>query len=307
MKKLLVFVLVLTLCLPCIVACDAIRGEQGIQGEPGPAGVGIEKVEIIDGELFITYTDGRVANAGAVSTQESVDVTTGEETTTVEETTSEETINDKAFYDYNSSDTGKGESILTNFVEREINSMSVEDFVASDKESDYVLVRVKGYGDIVILLRSDVAPKTVANFKKLVKDGFYSGTIFHRIIKNYVIQGGGLESIANTNGIGTTIVQKTADNVVGEFNSNGFTNNLQHIRGVISMARSTNYNSASSQFFIVHKTSPHLDGAYASFGYVLAGMDVVDKIAECDEFIEVGGTMPLNDIVIESVIFVEPK
>ena len=217
-------------------------------------------------------------------------------------------IDDKAFYDYNSSDTGKGADIRTKFVEREINSMSVQDFVASEKESDYVLIKVKDYGDIVVVLRPDVAPKSVANFKKLVSENFYSGTIFHRIIEDFMIQGGGLTSIDSEDGTSSTIVQKeTSASVVGEFDSNGFENKLYHVRGVISMARATDKNSATSQFFIVHKTSAHLNGEYASFGYVLAGMDVVDKIAACDEFLEEGSTMPLNNIVIESITFVEPK
>ena len=96
---------------------------------------------------------------------------------------------------------------------------------------------------------------------------------------------------------------------MGEFAANGFVNKLQHVRGVISMARSSQYNSASSQFFIVHNTESctHLNGSYAAFGYVLAGMDVVDKIAACEYFMEEGGSMPLYDIFIESATFVEPK
>ena len=219
----------------------------------------------------------------------------------------EETVTDKAYYDYASSDTGKGENIRTSFVEREIDSMKVEDFVASDKESDYVLIKVKDYGEIVVVLRSDVAPVSVANFKMLVSQNFYAGTIFHRIIEGFMIQGGGLVSEVNADGSGTTITQKEAGPIIGEFYSNGFENNLYHVRGVISMARSDNKNSATSQFFIVHETSAHLNGEYASFGYVLAGMDVVDKIAACEDFLEEGSTMPLNDIVIESITFVEPK
>ncbi len=219
----------------------------------------------------------------------------------------EETITDKAYYDHANSDTGKGENIRTSFVEREIDSMKVEDFETSDKESDYVLIKVKDYGEIVVVLRSDVAPVSVANFKMLVSQNFYAGTIFHRIIEGFMIQGGGLTSVPNEDGSGTTVVQKEAGPIIGEFYSNGFENNLYHVRGVISMARSDNKNSATSQFFIVHETSAHLNGEYASFGYVLAGMDVVDKIAACDEFLEEGSTMPLNDIVIESITFVEPK
>jgi peptidyl-prolyl cis-trans isomerase B (cyclophilin B) len=213
----------------------------------------------------------------------------------------------KAAYDADNSSTRKGTEIKMSAVKEEIDSMKVEDFVASDKESDYVLIKVKDYGEIVVVLRSDVAPVSVANFKMLVSQNFYAGTIFHRIIEGFMIQGGGLTSVPNEDGSGTTITQKEAGPIIGEFYSNGFENNLYHVRGVISMARSDNKNSATSQFFIVHKTSAHLNGEYASFGYVLAGMDVVDKIAACDEFLEKGSTMPLNDIIIESITFVEPK
>lgn len=218
----------------------------------------------------------------------------------------EEKIDDKAYYDYINSKTGYGKDIFTKFVEREIDSKKVEDFVPSDKESDYVLIKVKDYGEIVAVLRQDVAPVSVANFKKLVKSGFYDGTIFHRIIKDFMIQGGGLIVEENADGSGTTVVQKEAETIFGEFSSNGFENHLYHSRGVLSMARSDAKDSASSQFFIVHETSAHLNGEYASFGYVLAGMDVVDKIANCEEFLP-DSTMPLYDIVIESITFVEPK
>ena len=219
----------------------------------------------------------------------------------------EDRIDNKAYYDYTSSDTGSGTSIRTKFVEREIDSMKVEDFVASDKESDYVLIKVKDYGEIVVVLRSDVAPVSVANFKKLVKDNFYAGTIFHRIIKGFMIQGGGMIATEDEDGNGVTYDSKETDAIFGEFYSNGFENNLYHVRGVISMARTSVMNSATSQFFIVHEDSAHLNGEYAAFGYVLAGMDVVDAIANCKEFIEPNSTMPMNDIVIESVSFVEPK
>ncbi|MBR3878808.1 MAG: peptidylprolyl isomerase [Clostridia bacterium] len=218
-----------------------------------------------------------------------------------------ESVSDKAYYDYENSNTGSGTGIRTKFVEREIDSMKVEDFVTSDKESDYVLIKVKDYGEIVVLLRADVAPVTVANFKKLVKENFHAGTIFHRIIKDFMIQGGGMVPTPDEDGKGITYDTKDADEIFGEFDSNGFTNNLYHVRGVISMARTDVKNSASCQFFIVHEDSAHLNGDYASFGYVLAGMDVVDAIANCKEFIEPNSTMPMDDIIIESITFVEPK
>ncbi len=222
----------------------------------------------------------------------------------------EEAIDDKAYYDYINSDTGRGTDIRNRFVEREINSMKTEDFVASDKESDYILIKIKDHGEIVAVLRADVAPVTVANFKKLVKEKFYDGTVFHRVIKGFMIQGGSLVPKPNEDGKGTTYENKKAESIVGEFSSNGFENNLYHVRGVLSMARTSVKNSASSGFFIVHETgtsASNLNGEYASFGYVLAGMGVVDKIASCLVFGEKDSPMPMVDVVVESITFVEPK
>lgn len=120
-------------------------------------------------------------------------------------------------------------------------------------------------------LYPEIAPNTVSNFISLVEDGFYDGLIFHRVIKNFMIQGGDPEG-TGMGGPGYSIK--------GEFSSNGFKNDLKHERGVLSMARSFMPDSAGSQFFVMHKDSPHLDGEYAGFGKVVEGMDVVDKIAE---------------------------
>ena len=217
--------------------------------------------------------------------------------------------NDKAFYDYNSAKTGKGTDIKTMYVEREIDSMKVEDFEPSDKQSDFVLIKVKNYGEIVVLLRSDVAPITVANFKKLVADGFYNETVFHRVIEGFMIQGGGCIVEKNEDGKGETFVEKESPAIKGEFTSNGVENNLYHVRGIISMARTSVKDSASSQFFIIHQTgysSTKLNGDYASFGYVLAGMDVVDAIATCKVIGSSDAPIPVENVVIESITFVEP-
>ena len=120
-------------------------------------------------------------------------------------------------------------------------------------------------------LYPEVAPNTVNNFISLVKRGFYDGLIFHRVIEGFMIQGGCPQG-TGMGGPGYSIK--------GEFSQNGFQNDLKHTEGVLSMARSMMPNSAGSQFFIMHKTSPHLDGAYAAFGKVVEGMDVVNKIAE---------------------------
>ncbi len=224
-----------------------------------------------------------------------------------------EPITDKAFYNYVDSNTGSGKDIHTFYVKREVGSMKTEDFVASEKESDYVLIKVKDYGDIVAVLRSDVAPITVANFKKLTKEKFYDGTVFHRVIEGFMIQGGGntVEVTVDENGVpDSKFIPKESPNIKGEFFSNGFENNLGHVRGVLSMARTNVKDSASSQFFIVHKdgaSASNLDGDYAAFGYVLAGMDVVDAIATCQVVAaDTDSPMPFVDIIIESVSFVEP-
>ena len=134
-----------------------------------------------------------------------------------------------------------------------------------------VKIEMENGGVIELELCPDKAPKTVANFEKLVKEGFYDGLIFHRVIKGFMIQGG------DPTGTGYSGSDET---IVGEFASNGIRNDLSHTRGVISMARSNNPNSASSQFFIVHEDSTFLDGNYAAFGKVVSGMEVVDAIAE---------------------------
>ena len=133
-----------------------------------------------------------------------------------------------------------------------------------------IVIEMENGGTIELELYPEAAPKTVANFTKLVSEGFYDGLIFHRVIQGFMIQGGDPQG----NGMGGA-----KDNVVGEFRANGFDNPIKHTRGVISMARAYNPNSASSQFFIMHKDAPHLDGQYAAFGKVVSGMEVVDEIA----------------------------
>ena len=127
-------------------------------------------------------------------------------------------------------------------------------------------------GDIMKAeLYPEIAPNTVNNFISLIKSGYYDGLIFHRVIKGFMIQGG----CPDGNGMGGP-----GYCIKGEFSHNGFQNDLAHTEGVLSMARAMNPDSAGSQFFIMHKTSPHLDGAYAAFGKITEGMDIVNKIAE---------------------------
>ena len=133
-----------------------------------------------------------------------------------------------------------------------------------------VVIEMENGGIIKLELDATAAPKTVANFEKLVTEGFYDGLTFHRIIPGFMIQGG--DPLGN--GMGGA-----EEKIVGEFAANGHKNPIKHTRGVISMARAYDPNSASSQFFIMHKDAPHLDGQYAAFGKVSEGMEVVDEIA----------------------------
>lgn len=133
-----------------------------------------------------------------------------------------------------------------------------------------VKMEMENGGTVEIELYPEAAPATVKNFEELVSRGFYDGLTFHRVIPGFMIQGGDPEG----NGMGGS-----GKNIVGEFAANGYKNTLKHTRGVISMARAANPNSASSQFFIMHADAPHLDGSYAAFGKVTSGMEVVDEIA----------------------------
>jgi peptidyl-prolyl cis-trans isomerase B (cyclophilin B) len=133
-----------------------------------------------------------------------------------------------------------------------------------------VTIKMFDGGVIKAELYPDIAPNTVNNFVSLVEKGFYNGLIFHRVIPGFMIQGG----CPKGNGTGGPGYQ-----IPGEFSANGYANDLKHTRGVLSMARAMDPNSAGSQFFIMHEDAPHLDGQYAAFGQVLEGMDVVDKIA----------------------------
>ncbi|MGI6153459.1 MAG: peptidylprolyl isomerase [Christensenellaceae bacterium] len=158
-----------------------------------------------------------------------------------------------------------------------------------------VIIKMKDGGTIKVKLDAEVAPKTVENFKKLVSEGYYDGLIFHRVIKNFMIQGG----CPDGNGTGGP-----GYSIEGEFSANGVDNPLKHEKGVISMARSMDPNSAGSQFFIVHADAPHLDGQYAAFGKVVEGMDIVDEIASVEtDFSD----KPITDVVMEKVYIEEAE
>lgn len=150
--------------------------------------------------------------------------------------------------------------------------------------------------EIVLELYPDLAPETVENFVELAEDGFYDGTIFHRVIEDFMIQGGGYDE---------NLKEQKTSSIKGEFSDNGFENTLSHTRGVISMARTAqNMDSASSQFFIVQQDSPHLDGKYAAFGRVIEGLEVVDDIASVKTGTVASAGMedvPVSPIVIETI------
>ena len=157
-----------------------------------------------------------------------------------------------------------------------------------------VTIEIENFGTMSAEVYPEIAPETVENFVKLANEGFYDGLIFHRVIDGFMIQGGGYDKDFNL---------KKAESITGEFSANGFENNLKHTRGVLSMARTQDPNSASSQFFIMHEAAPHLDGQYAAFGRLTDGFDVLDKIAEMQtESLSNGmSDVPVEPPVIKSI------
>ena len=158
-----------------------------------------------------------------------------------------------------------------------------------------IKITVKDFGTMTAELYPEKAPKTVANFLKLIEEGFFEGLIFHRIIRGFMIQGGGYTE---------DMQDKDCDAIRGEFRANGFMqNDLKHTRGVLSMARTSDPNSASSQFFVMHEDAPHLDAQYAGFGKLTDGFDVLDAIAN----VKTGSygwymqDVPMTPVVIEKM------
>ena len=163
----------------------------------------------------------------------------------------------------------------------------------SKGKNKMIVLKIANEGDIKIKLNKEAAPITAANFEKLVSEGFYDGLKFHRVIEGFMIQGG----CPRGNGTGGP-----GYSIEGEFAANGHDNPLKHKRGVVSMARSMQPNSAGSQFFIMHKDAPHLDGQYAAFGKVVEGMDIVDIIASSKTDLS---DRPIVDVIIEKA-YIEP-
>ena len=191
-----------------------------------------------------------------------------------------------------------------NYTTEKVNGKTIynienEKYIESEEATNYIKIDVNNYGIMIAELYPKVAPITVENIKELIKEKFYDGIIFHRVIKDFMIQTG------DPTGTGMGGSEKE---IKGEFEINGIKNNISHTRGVLSMARrgsnpetEDTMNSASSQFFIVHQDSNFLDGSYASFGKLLNGYDILDKIAttSTDQ-----NDKPLNDIKMNSIRFV---
>lgn len=194
---------------------------------------------------------------------------------------------------------------VQNISDEKNDSIEEENSIKSNKEEDsmyskgkhHTKIEIKNYGKIELELDADIAPITVANFAKLATSGFYNGLTFHRIIDGFMIQGG--DPLGN--GMGGS-----DEEIKGEFSANGVKNTISHKRGTISMARSSAFDSASSQFFIVHKDSVFLDGQYAGFGKVTSGIEIVDKICEDTEVVDDNGTV-LKDKqpIIEKITMID--
>ncbi len=191
-------------------------------------------------------------------------------------------------------------------VENNVNSQNTENSEKNNESGENDMYKtgthhadmvVKDYGTVKMELYADIAPITVANFAKLVNEGFYNGLTFHRIMSGFMIQGG--DPLGNGTG-------GSDEEIKGEFALNGVENSISHTRGTISMARASAYNSASSQFFIMHQDYTGLDGAYAAFGKVTEGIEVVDKICENVIPVDNNGTVLKNEQpVIESIKMID--
>lgn len=199
----------------------------------------------------------------------------------------------------------EGNETSLNYLLNKKDDMSIyeiegKQYVETEEETNLVKIDIGNYGIVIAELYPEIAPITVANFKKLISEDFYDGLIFHRVIEDFMIQTG--DPLGNGTG-------GSDEEIKGEFAINGVINDISHVRGTLSMARRGSYpeteetmNSASSQFFIVHKDSTYLDGNYAAFGMVVNGMDVIDQVAEVttDSY-----DKPIIDQTLNSITFVK--
>lgn len=202
---------------------------------------------------------------------------------------------------YNTTNTGVGTDVDMEKVLTQVDAYKYSDFAKADGVTDFVVIRIKNRGDIIVALREDIATDTAQNFKKLVSNGYYRNTVINKVSSTKIH--GGIETADK--------VKKTTDSIYGEFTANSYENNLLHKRGIISMARNSgaDRNSATSEFFIMYKESADLDEYYPAFGFVLAGMDIVDAISNVNLTKDTQTnekTRPATDVVIEDMFFVEP-
>lgn len=217
---------------------------------------------------------------------------TGEASSESDEAVSEDEA-EKAGFSDGSDDTNSDSAETTDSKTEDSSTGVLLDTSEELTGTHHAEIVVKDYGTIDVELDADTAPITVTNFVKLAQEGFYDGLTFHRIMDGFMIQGGD----PNGNGTGGS-----DENIKGEFSNNGVENDISHTRGTISMARATDPDSGSSQFFIVQSDSTFLDGDYAGFGHVTDGMDIVDKICEDSNPTDSNGTIPADEQpVIETI------
>lgn len=260
----------------------------------------VEDLAVKDGKIVANITNNTSANYD-LELVLSVKTSKGEREITCKESIVADSVEkmDCLSLGFSNSDTVKVKEIKYKesegkIVTEEIKTGTIEglNFTETDEVTDKVKIQMNDGGIILVDLTNNDAPITIANFQKLVSEKFYDGLIFHRVISGFMIQGG------DPTGTG---MSGSDEKIKGEFRSNGVTNNLSHKRGVISMARSSDPNSASSQFFICHADATFLDGDYASFGKVIAGMDTVDKIASVSTD---SSDRPLAEQKIKTIRFV---
>lgn len=265
--------------------CGSTKSTETDESETQESSENSEGMTAVDDETAAKAVSEEEAEAAGFTDQEE---STDEESTDAEDTSKETDSAEEDSKDQEFSDGAEDASKA---------GTAVIDTSQQLTGTHHAVIEVKNYGEIDVELDADTAPITVTNFVKLVQDNFYDGLTFHRIIDGFMIQGG------DPKGDGTGGADGT---IKGEFSSNGVKNDISHVRGTISMARSTDPDSASSQFFIVQSDSTHLDGDYAAFGHVTSGMDVVDSICKDAKPTDGNGTIAKADQpVIESIRMVD--
>lgn len=224
------------------------------------------KTRVLAVLFAVVLTAGTLAGCGSAKTSDDTKTETTEEKSEDKDSSDKDTEEVKVASEEEAEDAGFSDGTDGEAAETAVLDTSQE--LTGIHHAD---ISIRDYGDIKVELDADTAPITVTNFVKLVQDNFYDGLTFHRIIDGFMIQGG------DPNGDGTGGAN---EDIKGEFTNNGVKNDISHVRGTISMARGSDPDSASSQFFIVQSDSTYLDGDYAAFGHVTSGMDIVDKICK---------------------------